>query len=161
MSRVCAKAINKRQTVPSPSESGLKEITKFDCTTKLIERLQHLRGTCEKHFDSYNFYMAIDEVVATLHMTNGMVQEVQPWKIAKDPAAVDELNTVLALVFESLRINAIILQPIIPRLATRILDKIKVDLNERSWDDAELHFDSKQVERNLNDGHTILMQRIN
>lgn len=126
-----------------------------------MEKLQNLREVCETHFDSYNFYLGIDEIVATLHMTNGMVQELQPWQLAKLPEAADELNAVLSLVFESLRINAILLQPVVPEMATRILDKINIDMNQRSWNDAELRFGCEQSERSLNGETSILMQRIN
>lgn len=161
LSRVCAKAINRHQIVPSPNENGLSQLKKFECTEKLLEKLQNLREVCETHFDSYNFYLGIDEIVATLHMTNGMVQELQPWQLAKLPEAADELNAVLSLVFESLRINAILLQPVVPEMATRILDKINIDMNQRSWNDAELRFGCEQSERSLNGETSILMQRIN
>lgn len=155
MSRVCAEAINKQQIVPSLHEKG--PIDK-ECYQKLIERLQKMPSLCEEHFDSQNFYLAIDQIIATLHMTNKMVQETQPWTLAKEPKKIEELNAVLALAFESLRINAILLQPIIPNFSERILDKINVNPEQRLWDHSTLLFE--QIEKPLGNASSKLMDRI-
>lgn len=155
LSRVCAEAINKHQIVPALHEKGPIDI---ECYQKLIERLEKIPSICEEHFESQNFYLAIDQIIATLHMTNNMVQETQPWTLAKKPEKVEELNAVLALAFESLRINAILLQPIIPNFSERILDKINVHPEQRLWDHAILLFE--QEDKPIGNGSSKLMDRI-
>lgn len=155
LSRVCADAINKQQIIPG---LGGKSFVEIDCYQQLIDRLQQLPSICSEHFDSHNFYLAVDQIVATLHMTNNMVQETQPWILAKNPEMIDKLNAVLALAFESLRINAILLQPIIPNFSKFILDKINVDPEHRLWDNSKLLLE--QNERNLGPGNSKLLDRI-
>lgn len=157
VSRVCAPAINKRQVVPT---GNLKELKEFEHSLKLIKKLKKLPSIYEEHFESYNFYLAIDEMIATLHVTNNLVQESQPWMLVKDPEMDTKLNAVLALVFESLRINAILLQPIIPKIAQRILDKINVSADRRSWNDTQYQLDANQTERALSTGSSKIMERL-
>lgn len=155
MSRVCAEAINKHQIVPALHRKGPIDI---DCYQKLMERLEKIPSICEEHFDSRNFYLAIDQIIATLNMTNSMVQETQPWTLAKNPEKIEELNAVLAIAFESLRINAILLQPIIPNFAKCILDKINVNPAQRLWDNSKLLFE--QMDKPIGNGSSKLMDRI-
>lgn len=157
VSRICAPAINKRQIVPV---GNLKEIKDFEHTSKLIKKLKKLPSIYEEHFESYNFYLAIDEMIATLHTTNNLVQETQPWMLVKDPAMSEQLDAVLALVFESIRINAILLQPIIPNIAQKILDKINISVDRRRWEDTQYQLDAKQNERPLSDGSSKIMDRL-
>lgn len=155
MSRVCAEAINKHQIVPALHEKGPIGIESFQ---KLVERLEKIPSICEEHYDSQNFYLAIDQIIATLHMTNNMIQETQPWTLAKNPEKIEELNAVLALAFESLRINAILLQPIIPNFSERILDKINVNPEQRLWNHSKLLFEQK--DKPIENGSSKLMDRI-
>lgn len=104
--------------------------------------------------------MAIDEIVATLHLTNNFVQETQPWVLCKDPTMDEKLNATLALTFESLRIIGILLQPIVPIIAQNILDKINVDPNNRSWLDTEYQLETHKAERALGTGSAKLMDRL-
>lgn len=155
LSRVCAKAVNSQQIIPALTKQQLND---YDSCLRLVEKLYQLPAKCEKHFDANNFYLAIDEVIFTLHMTNSMLQETNFWSFAKDPTMNDKLNAVLALVFESLRICGIILQPVIPNMCERILSTLNVE--ERSWEDAQLNFDADHAERRLNWNSNKLMDRI-
>lgn len=157
LSRVCAPSVNKRHVVPL---CNLKELKELDHSLQLIKKLKKLPPIYAEHFDAFNFYMAIDEIVATLHLTNNFVQETQPWVLCKDPAMTEKLDATLALTFESLRIIAILLQPIVPSIALKILDKINVDPNNRTWHDTEYQLDTKKVERALGAGSAKLMDRL-
>ena len=67
----------------------------------------------------------------TLRATNCLVQEEQPWLLAKsDPVRRD---WVLALVFETLRICGLLLQPCVPSLSSKLLDRLNVPIDERGW----------------------------
>lgn len=157
LSRICAPAINKRQVVP---HGDLEALNDFEYSRKLIEKLKTLPSIYEEHFENYNFYLAIDEVIATLHMTNNLIQESQPWVLAKDANMATQLDAILALVFESLRINGILLQPIVPNIARKILDKINVSNDRRSWHDTRYQLDLGQLERTLSGISSKLMERV-
>lgn len=157
LSRVCAPALNKRQIVPKCSR---KELHDFKYSHKLTKKLKQLPSIYEEHFESYNFYLAIDEIVATLHLTNSLIQESEPWILVKNPAMEKKLEAVLALVFESLRINGILLQPIVPIKAQKILDKIAIDPDRRSWNDTAYLLDGEHEERPLHTSTSKLIDRI-
>jgi methionyl-tRNA synthetase len=51
---------------------------------------------------------------------NGYLVEKEPWKLAKDPARRPELEGVLYASAETLRILAVLIQPIMPAAAERL-----------------------------------------
>lgn len=157
LGRVCALSVNKRQVVPVCNLKALKE---FDQSLKLIKKLRKLPPIYAEHFDAFNFYKAIDEIIAAIHLTNSFVQETQPWVLAKDPAMNEKLEAVLALSFESLRIVGILLQPIVPIMAQKMLDKINVDPNNRTWQNTEYQLETNNVERALGAGSAKLIDRL-
>ena len=157
LSRVCARSINKRQVVPV---CNLKELKEIDHSLHLIKKLKKLPPIYEEHFEAFNFYMAIDEIIATLHLTNNFVQGAQPWVLCKDPTMDAKLQAVLALTFESLRIVGILLQPIVPIMAQKILDRINVDVNNRSWNDTQYQLDANNTEKGLGGGSAKLIDRL-
>lgn len=160
LSRVCAKVINASQTVPEIDFDELDEILKVDISQQLIDLLKELPNKCEHHFDDYNFYKVVDEVIKVLHTANGFTEIYKPWELRKDPNASRRLNTVLRIVFETLRITGIILQPIVPQMSSRLLDKINVDRRERTWNDLKLDLLQPLVARRLNEDNAILFKRI-
>lgn len=155
MSRVCAEAINKKQSVPELKQKTLPDVEGFQ---RLVERLEQIPAICEEHFDSHNFYLVAEQIITTLFMTNSLVQETQPWVLVKNPDQTEQLNAVLALVFESLRVNAILLQPIIPNFSKIILDKLSVESQHRKWENSQLIFG--HGERKLSCGSSKLLDRI-
>lgn len=158
LSRICAPSVNKRQIIPI---CHLKDVKEFESSLGLVKKLKKLPSIYEKHFESYNFYLAIDEIIATLHATNNFVQEAKPWSLAKNPDMDRKLGAVLALAFESLRINGILLQPIAPNIAQKILDKMNVSSDRRSWINTQYQLDDDdQTERPLSGSSSKLMERI-
>jgi methionyl-tRNA synthetase len=66
---------------------------------------------------------AVWDIVAR---ANGYLVEKEPWKLAKDPANADELASVLYASAETLRILAILIQPIMPNAAQRLWDQLGI-----------------------------------
>lgn len=157
LSRVCAPVLNKRQIVPKCSR---RELHDFDYSHKLMKQLKQLPSIYEEHFESYNIYLAIDEIQATLRLTNNLIQESEPWILVKNPEMDKKLEAILALVFESLRITGILLQPIVPIKAQKILDKINISADKRSWIDTGYQLDGEHEERPLHTSTSTLIERI-
>jgi methionyl-tRNA synthetase len=59
--------------------------------------------------------------------SNGYLVEKEPWRLAKDPANRDELASILYAAAETLRILAILIQPIMPSAAERLWDQLGVE----------------------------------
>jgi methionyl-tRNA synthetase len=60
---------------------------------------------------------------------NGYVEEVAPWKLAKDEAERRRLEVVLYLLSDSLRLLALMTSPIIPRAAQALWEKLALEGN--------------------------------
>jgi methionyl-tRNA synthetase len=48
----------------------------------------------------------------------------EPWKVAKDPARADELASILFASAETLRVLAVLIQPIMPGAAQRLWEQL-------------------------------------
>ena len=68
--------------------------------------------------------VAVWDVVARV---NGYLVEKEPWKLAKDDANRDELASVLYAAAETLRILAILIQPIMPEAAGRLWSQLGLE----------------------------------
>lgn len=85
-----------------------------------------------EHYNSYNFYKGIDQIITTLHLTNLFFETLRPWELKKSNNK-QLLNGCLCITLETLRVCAILLQPIIPQLTNQLLTKINVSNTKRDW----------------------------
>lgn len=98
-----------------------------------------------------------------MHVANLFFETMKPWELKKSEKLHEELNTVLHLTMETLRVCGIILQPVIPELTNMLLNKLNIPVEQRywnniqpfSWDD----FTNLQV-KDLSDEKAILFRRI-
>jgi methionyl-tRNA synthetase len=84
---------------------------------------------------------------------DGLVEEQAPWKLAKDPTRLAELNAALYALAESLRIIGILISPVLPKAAHGIFDQLnwKMELSGK-----EERFSLKDAEwGGLPDGHVV------
>ena len=101
----------------------------------LKQFLQDLPQTVENHYECFNFYLGIVEIMECLRKVNLLVQQEKPWELKKQ-GNFEKLGAVLNLSLNSVRICAILLQPIIPGLSDKILNKLNVQ--KRTFEDAKL-----------------------
>lgn len=159
LSRACAKVINAKQVIPPIDQEELEVLLRNDAAKSLVDQLKALPELCAHHYDSFNVYLAVDEVIKALHSSNKFVEVFKPWELRKDPKTAKRLDSVLGLIFESLRITSIILQPVIPALSSRLLDKISVAPEQRSWRNLDLQTRA-QPEKPLGGDNAIMFKRI-
>lgn len=78
---------------------------------------------------------AIEAAMAAVVRCNAYVEETAPWKLAKDSAQADRLDEVLYTLAESLRIVAILFEPVIPSSAGAIRAQLGVPADDwnPSW----------------------------
>ncbi|KAI2656711.1 Methionine--tRNA ligase, mitochondrial [Labeo rohita] len=102
---------------------------------RLIEAVSALPLIVEQHFENLNVYKALEAISACVRLTNGFVQRHAPWKLdRKVPEDQQWLDTILHVSLECLRMYGILLQPVVPGLADKILSRLGVTPEERSWD---------------------------
>lgn len=154
--------INVRQTVPPLHQYEYSELLQNDVTKKLIDLLHELPDVCAQHFDSHNFYLGVDEIVRVLHAANAFVETFKPWELRKNPDDLRKLETLLRVTFETLRVCGILLQPIVPEISTKLLNKLNVNASCKYWSNARVDFQSAACadDVSLGAGDAILFKRI-
>ncbi|VVC96021.1 unnamed protein product [Leptidea sinapis] len=133
VSRCCGPALNPRAELPPLHPRGLEPAV----TDQLMTQVDRLPEICHKHYSNYQFYKAADAVMSVLRTANQFFETSKPWELRKDPSRQKELDVVLHLTLETLRICAIILQPMVPDISERLLDKLQVPKTCRSWQHCE------------------------
>jgi methionyl-tRNA synthetase len=78
----------------------------------------------DKTMLDFEIHRALAHVIEFAVAGNGFVEEVAPWKLAKDPAQAEKLDAVLYELAESLRIIAILISPAAPKAAHGIFDQL-------------------------------------
>ncbi|KAH9633282.1 hypothetical protein HF086_000881 [Spodoptera exigua] len=119
---------------------------------------------CFNHYKNYQFYKAVDSVIKVLHVANLFFETSKPWELRKNPEKQKELDVILHVTMETLRICGIILQPIIPEMSKKLLDKLQIGSNCRSWQHCETPswrlkgaiYETKHIQS----GKFVLFQRI-
>ena len=100
------------------------QVTPFD--SELSTTAADVIGKYNKAMEKMEFNIALGEVWKLISRANKYIDETEPWVLAKDPARVAELNSVMVHLAESLRISAILLQPIMTQTPTEILRQLGV-----------------------------------
>lgn len=91
---------------------------------------------CEEHYECNHFHLVADTAIAALHAANNFFECAKPWELKPGGAAAanaTRLETILAMTMDALRLCGIVLQPMMPQLASRLLDKLAVPQAQRSW----------------------------
>jgi methionyl-tRNA synthetase len=104
--------------VPEPAVAGLEE--------DLPSVIERAVAEYDEHMLAVRLQQALVSVWSIVDRLNGYLVEKEPWKIAKDEARRDELASILYAAAESLRILAILVQPIMPSAAERLWEQLGV-----------------------------------
>uniref|UniRef100_A0A2M3ZIF8 Methionine--tRNA ligase, mitochondrial n=1 Tax=Anopheles braziliensis TaxID=58242 RepID=A0A2M3ZIF8_9DIPT len=160
LSRCCGKALNPASLYPALDEEAFERLKTYDVTNRLLEVLREMPDKTLHHYQKHNFYLVVDTVIHLLHTTNNFFETTTPWKLKKSESPDDRamLNAILTITMEVLRQTAIVMQPIIPVLTERLLDKLNIPASARTWDDTKLSFRTKDA--SLGDQDSILFRRI-
>lgn len=138
ITRCVGKSINPKKIIPNINQHF--DILESEEANNLRSSLESLGPTVEKHYESFDIFHAVDEIMETVRRANVLIDVHKPWILKKDPHdknAKLELYAVISLALETARISALTLYPVIPRLSTEILDYLNVPMTERSWKDTE------------------------
>ncbi|XP_060807023.1 methionine--tRNA ligase, mitochondrial [Amyelois transitella] len=163
-SRCCGAALNPRQEFPALHAQELLQCSLNDVTVRLLDAAERMPDLCHTHYRNYQFYKAVDEVIHVLHLANLFFETHKPWELRKQVENQKHLDVILHITMETLRISGIILQPIIPDLSTKLLDKLQIPKDKRYWKDCERP--SWKIKgaihetKNIQSGKFVLFQRI-
>jgi len=92
---------------------------KIESEKKINEYMQSFRDN--------NFKNSANAIIELANSANLYLNDRAPWKLIKDKANKDIVALDIYSVLESCRIIAILLNPFVPNLSTRILKQLKID----------------------------------
>ncbi|VDM37290.1 unnamed protein product [Toxocara canis] len=152
MQRACVEKLNPDRIYPSFEEKVMRsELAELGLP--LIESLGSLREKCSQHFDELMIYKALEELSAVVRQANAFFQLFEPWKLADGEKVFFrtyifrksnerqvclqggkvhfQRSTILHVVYETMRICGILLQPVVPDYANKLLTRycLLVDLS--------------------------------
>ncbi|MEO7078533.1 MAG: methionine--tRNA ligase [Rhodococcus sp. (in: high G+C Gram-positive bacteria)] len=109
--------------VPTPGEFTAED-------SAMLARADELLEICRREFDVQALHSAVEAIWSVLGETNRYFSQQEPWVLRKtDPA---RMATVLYVTMEVLRIVGILVQPIMPDSAARILELLGSPAHEFS-----------------------------
>ncbi|MFC6316152.1 methionine--tRNA ligase [Lapidilactobacillus achengensis] len=118
--------INKYEAGQVPTE--LSDATGFD--QSLRETANATITAYDEAMTHYQFPTALEKVWQLISRANKYIDETEPWVLAKDPAKATELANVMGHLAESLRIIAILIQPIMTHAPKKIFAQLGLQAAE-------------------------------
>lgn len=109
------------------------DVTAYD------EGLRQLAGEVVKEYEeemnTMQFSSALAAVWKLISRTNKYIDETQPWVLAKEEDKKEELESVMVHLAESLRVAAILLQPVFLETPGKVLEQLGVNPEvDATWD---------------------------
>jgi methionyl-tRNA synthetase len=120
IARNCASAVpDATSAAPAPEDLAI------------LGRADALIGETRRHMQEFLIHLYVGAVFDVVAETNRYFANAEPWKLAKsDPA---RMRLVLYVTIESLRICAILLQPVMPGSMAKLLDLLGVAPDRRTF----------------------------
>ncbi|AZP92228.1 methionine--tRNA ligase [Enterococcus mundtii] len=100
-------------------------VTPFD--SELSTTAANVVGRYHDAMEKMEFNTALAEIWVLISRANKYIDETEPWVLAKDEEKKKELESVMIHLAESLRITAILLQPIMTETPTKIFNQLGLD----------------------------------
>lgn len=157
VNRCFGKSINPDGIIYNSTE--YKSILNSEIALKNIKALENLSEKARKCYEKNDLYHAVDSVMDMLRTANQVFEYYQPWNLSKskDLDSVKQLEALISLVLENLRVAALVLYPIIPKLSSNLLDFLQVSIKNRNWEDTKaFHLTNDSNETRHVSGENIL-----
>ncbi|MBM85768.1 MAG: methionine--tRNA ligase [Rhodospirillaceae bacterium] len=117
-------AKNMGGVIPTPGNFTNDDAALLDAAERLLSRLRD-------EYQSQAFNRALETVWNVVGAANRYIDEQAPWALRKtDP---ERMSTVLYTLMETIRYLAILMQPIVPTSAGRMLDQLGVGIGARDF----------------------------
>jgi len=111
--------------VPADSE-GIEEALQND-TPVDADNGGGLRQAVLARYEALDYAGALGELWGWIGQLNQRIVARAPWELAKDATRQDELEALLYRLLEALRLVALLVWPVMPRAAARLLSMLGVD----------------------------------
>ena len=84
------------------------------------------------NFNAFQIHRALETIWRVVSDANAYIDEQAPWTLKKEDPA--RMNTVLYVLAEVIRCLAIIVQPVVPNSAEKMLNQLKASADERTFE---------------------------
>jgi len=124
------------------SEAQTVDFSGYSDAADLLKNAYELKEKISKKMENFAFDQAVAEILAHASKCNEFFNYKAPWNLKKENK-IDEMNLVLSVIAENLRVIAIALQPFCINLAPKILDILQIEKEARSFDFIDAKFSLK------------------
>jgi methionyl-tRNA synthetase len=131
-------------------------VPSFDVDDQMVAELRDLWGSAVHdiltEYQILSPNVALEKLFSLVGFVNKFIERNAPWKLAKSQEESDQkkLRTTLAASVESIRLSALLLAPVMPPTAARVLESLGFS-PEVTWDDLEFgdHSSGKSAVENI------------
>jgi len=114
--------------IPAPGEKG-------DFDEELLQLAKTVPNEAAALMDKLDFSAALAVIWRLVNRANKYIDETMPWSLAKDPAKLGRLATVMYNLAEVIRIVTVMITPVMPTLPEKVWSQLGCDPAENtSWD---------------------------
>jgi len=132
LANILGNLVNRTLTMANKYFGGVLENPKvagpFD--DELISLALQTPIKVKEHMAHLRVQDAIDDVFDLLRRSNKYIDETLPWNLAKDPADLPRLKTVIYNLCEAIRVSAVLLHAYIPQTSDSILDQLNTQARD-------------------------------
>src|SRR5579875_782269 len=114
--------------VPAPGEFSADDAELLSAADALLDRVR-------AEFDAQAMHLALEAIWLMLGAANKYFSAQQPWVLRKSESESDQIRfrTVLYVTCEVLRIAALLIQPVLPESAAKLLDLLGQPADQRTF----------------------------
>lgn len=150
------KIVNPQGIIPQLDDKHLQLLNSNDAIN-LVNNLKSLSSLTKEAYEDFNLHHVVDFTMTSLRLSNKMIETHKPWELVKninENNNFNKLEAVLALGLESVRISSLILNPIIPKLTTNLLDYLQVPIDARKWNNTNFLITGKLKDHSYQNNDT-------
>jgi len=94
---------------------------------EIVDAFVELPGEVGSQIEQLQFNRALDAIQVALDVSNKYIVVTEPFKMAKDPAAMPRVEQILANLLEALRVSADLLEPFLPTMSAKLVELLNLD----------------------------------
>lgn len=161
LNRATASKLNPEQVYPHFDEKSLEYLVAPENASKLIDTVRNLPYAVEPHYDNFHFYKANKIIFDCVREANALIQANELWNYdMADKQKIETLNSVVYCSYEAMRVSAILLQPLLPVMAHKVLDKLSIPQEDRTLENAGMCFWNKYSGFKLSSNRDLFYKKI-
>ena len=118
------------------------------------------KGVIDKYnysFSNFRFQNGLTEVWSLISRTNKYIDETTPWVLAKDESKKEALNEVMYVLYEVLRLVAIMVSPVMPDASTKMHINLNTEKDNQTFTSLEF---GKTEKVTVNSVSEVLFKRL-